>query len=465
MRPTDFREWMFRHLRARHDLQPAHRRRAHAQLHKRLREPVFVSRVHEDGSSGPTRRCSFSRFARLRARGRSTRAGTFSRTSWSIEASVKDEARFPGKWAYFDFGRDMKPQVAALPRTERCYACHADNGAVDNTFVQFYPTLLEVATKMGTVKAVTSAPTRSLACAAARRALHAGVRRATFWSPTRHSPRGGSRRHLEEMPRQRSRAATAGVHAVDRRRAGHPGRSRQRVLRPRQPRIGRRVCLPWRSKISTRRSRPTRRSPTRTAIAASRSRSSADSQTRFRISRASSRPTRRSRTRYYNRGVCYELIGLDDLAIDDISTSIAIEPRAEYRFERRGTIYFRKNLLDEALADYEQALVINPQYASALYGRGIIRNRRRAILPAAARISRQPHTTGRTSSRKWPARASNSLRSTPARRGGGSCIHPYREVSHEDAACALRSDRSCSWPPAVMLPSSRQTQTSRPVAR
>src|SRR5687767_11580195 len=80
------------------------------------------------------------------------KGGHFQSDLVMIEASVKDEARFPGKWAYFDFGRDMKPQVAALPRTERCYACHADNGAVDNTFVQFYPTLLEVATKMGTVK-------------------------------------------------------------------------------------------------------------------------------------------------------------------------------------------------------------------------------------------------------------------------------------------------------------------------
>lgn len=66
-----------------------------------------------------------------------------------VEASVKD-AR--GQWAYFDFGRDMKKQVNALPETERCYACHRDNTAVDNTFVQFYPTLLEVARKMGTVK-------------------------------------------------------------------------------------------------------------------------------------------------------------------------------------------------------------------------------------------------------------------------------------------------------------------------
>ena len=83
------------------------------------------------------------------------KGGHFQSNLVVIEASVKDEARFPGKWAFFDFGRDMKPQVAALPRTEHCYACHADNGAVDNTFVQFYPTLLEVATKMGTVKTIT----------------------------------------------------------------------------------------------------------------------------------------------------------------------------------------------------------------------------------------------------------------------------------------------------------------------
>ena len=29
-----------------------------------------------------------------------------------------------------------------VPHTEDCYACHADDAAVDTTFVQFYPTLL-----------------------------------------------------------------------------------------------------------------------------------------------------------------------------------------------------------------------------------------------------------------------------------------------------------------------------------
>lgn len=80
------------------------------------------------------------------------RGGHFQSDLRVIEASVKDEARYPGKWAYFDFGRDMKERVEALPATERCYSCHAEKGAVDNTFVQFYPTLLEVAKKMGTVR-------------------------------------------------------------------------------------------------------------------------------------------------------------------------------------------------------------------------------------------------------------------------------------------------------------------------
>jgi len=73
----------------------------------------------------------------------------------AIESAVKDVARFPGGgWGYFDFGGGdgMKSETAALPTTERCYACHRDNTAVENTFVQFYPTLMEVARKMGTVK-------------------------------------------------------------------------------------------------------------------------------------------------------------------------------------------------------------------------------------------------------------------------------------------------------------------------
>jgi hypothetical protein len=71
----------------------------------------------------------------------------------AIEAAVKD-SQFPDGWGYFDFGGGdgLKSEVAALPQTERCYSCHKSNTAVENTFVQFYPTLMEVAQRLGTVK-------------------------------------------------------------------------------------------------------------------------------------------------------------------------------------------------------------------------------------------------------------------------------------------------------------------------
>ena len=67
----------------------------------------------------------------------------------AIEAEVKD-ARFPGKWAFFGFERSGDP-AKQIPTTASCYSCHAKNGAVDNTFVQFYPTLLPVAKEKGTL--------------------------------------------------------------------------------------------------------------------------------------------------------------------------------------------------------------------------------------------------------------------------------------------------------------------------
>ena len=73
----------------------------------------------------------------------------------AIESAVKDRSRFPETgWGYFNFGtpQGLAESAAPLPTTERCYACHKANTAVDNTFVQFYPTLFDVAKRMGTVK-------------------------------------------------------------------------------------------------------------------------------------------------------------------------------------------------------------------------------------------------------------------------------------------------------------------------
>ena len=67
------------------------------------------------------------------------------------EVHVKDESRFPGKWAFFGF--DDAPTAKMFPTEMECYSCHAQHTAVDTTFVQFYPTLIEIAKKKGTLSA------------------------------------------------------------------------------------------------------------------------------------------------------------------------------------------------------------------------------------------------------------------------------------------------------------------------
>jgi hypothetical protein len=80
------------------------------------------------------------------------RGGHFQGSLMGIEAHVKDSSRFQGKWAFFAF--DSSSETGSLiPMSASCYSCHERSGAVDTTFVQFYPTLFEVAKRKGTVKA------------------------------------------------------------------------------------------------------------------------------------------------------------------------------------------------------------------------------------------------------------------------------------------------------------------------
>jgi len=62
---------------------------------------------------------------------------------------VKDESRFSGKWAFFGFDEDKPGEM--FSKDMPCYSCHEQHGAVDTTFVQFYPTLIELAKAKGTL--------------------------------------------------------------------------------------------------------------------------------------------------------------------------------------------------------------------------------------------------------------------------------------------------------------------------
>lgn len=92
----------------------------------------------------------------LEVRGAQTR-GSINKTGhyqsaerMGLEVHVKDEAKFPGKWAFFDFDNPEK-NGTLIPQGAPCYTCHVAHAAVDTTFVQFYPTLLPLAQKKGTL--------------------------------------------------------------------------------------------------------------------------------------------------------------------------------------------------------------------------------------------------------------------------------------------------------------------------
>jgi len=85
------------------------------------------------------------------SQGSINRAGSYQSDVLAIEGEVKDSAKFPGNgWAFFGFGKSTTGKM--LARSADCYNCHLEHGAVDNTFVQFYPVLMEIAKQKGTLK-------------------------------------------------------------------------------------------------------------------------------------------------------------------------------------------------------------------------------------------------------------------------------------------------------------------------
>jgi hypothetical protein len=67
----------------------------------------------------------------------------------AVEAEVKDASK--GGWAFYGFENGAQ-KGKLFATTEACYSCHEEHAATDNTFVQFYPTLIDVAKEHGTYK-------------------------------------------------------------------------------------------------------------------------------------------------------------------------------------------------------------------------------------------------------------------------------------------------------------------------
>ncbi len=101
-----------------------------------------------------------------RDKGSINKSGRFQGDVVGYDFELRDDARYPDekwKWSAFD-APDKNGAVApaqAFPKTAACFQCHNANGAVDKSFVQFYPTLLPIARAKGTLNAAYVAAEKS----------------------------------------------------------------------------------------------------------------------------------------------------------------------------------------------------------------------------------------------------------------------------------------------------------------
>ena len=85
-------------------------------------------------------------------KGSINKSGKFqSGDTMGVEVHIKDSKRFADGWGFFFFDSVRSGPTQAIPAAAPCYTCHRQNGAVDSTFVQFYPTLLSIATQKRTL--------------------------------------------------------------------------------------------------------------------------------------------------------------------------------------------------------------------------------------------------------------------------------------------------------------------------
>lgn len=150
--PKDYRTWVY--LTSGMDM--AYTENAGGGGH--LFDNVFVNRdayeAFQKTGTWPDKTIFMLEVRGAQGRGSINKAGMFqSPIVGGMEAHVKDTARFKSGWAFFPFRASKIEASAALPQDSACNTCHEQHGAVDTTFIQFYPTLMPKAQEMKTLAA------------------------------------------------------------------------------------------------------------------------------------------------------------------------------------------------------------------------------------------------------------------------------------------------------------------------
>jgi hypothetical protein len=155
--PSDYREWVY--LSTGFDMSYS---KVGWMMGHHMFDNVFVDpasyRAFLETGTWPDKTRLVSEARGATGKGSINQSGYYQSTElMGLEMHIKDEARFPGGWAFVAYDGS---KAELVPPSADCYSCHQAHAAVDTTFVQFYPTLLSIAQQKGTLSASYRAETR-----------------------------------------------------------------------------------------------------------------------------------------------------------------------------------------------------------------------------------------------------------------------------------------------------------------
>jgi hypothetical protein len=148
--PADYREWVFLSAGLDMSYSQAPGMRGHSMF-----DNVFVDRAAWQGFKAtghwPNGTLLVMEARRANSKGSINKHGQYqTEERMGVEIHVHDAARFEGGWAFFV--TDGAAPAKQVPYAADCYSCHREHGAVDTTFVQFYPTAKAIAKPAGTFR-------------------------------------------------------------------------------------------------------------------------------------------------------------------------------------------------------------------------------------------------------------------------------------------------------------------------
>jgi len=150
VRPADYREWVFLSSGLGMTYEPPSANPRPPTFGNVFVNPSSYRSFMKTGK-WPDKTIFVLEFRNSDSEGSINKSGRYQTGLAAVEAEVKD-SRFPDGWAFFNFRDGAAAEPLSATDSASCVECHTKNTAVERTFVQFYPTLLEVARRMGTVK-------------------------------------------------------------------------------------------------------------------------------------------------------------------------------------------------------------------------------------------------------------------------------------------------------------------------